>query len=79
MGQATEGLEASGSDDGGLNLAVEVLGHGIADATAVCRQDAEQVRFQSLAQSLEWFQSRASSPGDPGPVERFGAAPRRQR
>ncbi len=35
VGEASEGLKASGSDDGGLNLAVDVLGHGIAGAETI--------------------------------------------
>jgi hypothetical protein len=30
VGETTERLKASGSDDGGLNLAVDVFSHGIA-------------------------------------------------
>lgn len=71
MGQAAESFEAFGSDDGGLDLTLDDLGHGIAVAAAVGHQDAGQVRFQGLAQPPERFQSRAASPGDPGPVDRF--------
>ena len=66
VGETSEGLKASGSDDGGLNLAVDVFSHGIAGTETISGQDARQVSLQGVAQAFEGFQPTASGPGDPG-------------
>lgn len=66
VGEASERLETSGSDDGGLNLAVDVLGHGVAGIEPVGGENAWKIRFQGFAQSLEGFKATAPCPGDPG-------------
>ena len=55
VGEASEGLKASGSDDGGLNLAVDVFSHGIAGTETISGQDAGQMGLQGVAQPLEGF------------------------
>ena len=43
VGQAAEGLKSSGSDDGSLNLTVDVFNDGVAGPQAVGREDSWKV------------------------------------
>ncbi len=72
VGKASEGLKASGPDDGGLNLAVDVLCDGIAGTETIGRKNPGQVSLQGLAQPLEGFQPTASGPGNPGSKQGLG-------
>jgi len=69
--QVTEIAEATATDDGGLHLAVDGFGCCVGQLVLIARQNARQMVLQGLSQFLEWLQSAASGPADPGPVERF--------
>ncbi len=72
VGEASEGLKASGSDDGGLKLAVDVLGHGIAGAETIGGKNPAEMGLQGFAQAFEGFQATAPGPGDPGSKQGLG-------
>ncbi len=72
VGEASERLKPSSPDDGGLNLAVDVLGHGIAGTETIGRKNARQVGLQGFAQAFEGFQPTAPGPGDPGTKQGLG-------
>ena len=72
VGEASEGLKASGPDDGGLNLAIDVLCDGIAGTEPVSSQDAGQMGLQGVAQPFKGFQPTASGPGNPGSKQGLG-------
>ena len=48
IGEASERLKSSSPDDGGLNLAVDVLGHGIAGTETVGGKNARQEGLQAF-------------------------------
>ena len=60
--QAAEGLKSSDSDDGGLNLTVDVFSDGVAGPQAVGREDSWKVSFQRITQALEGFKATPSLP-----------------
>lgn len=64
VGEVSEGFETSCPDDSRLNLAVDVLSHRIAGSETVGGQNARQMGFECLTQSLEGVQATASCPGD---------------
>ncbi len=72
VGEASDGLKPSSPDDGGLNLAVDVLGHGIAGSEPVGGKNARQMGLQGFAQAFEGFQPTAPGPGDPGTKQGLG-------
>ncbi len=72
VGQASDGLKPSSPDDGGLNLAVDVLGHGIAGTETIGRKNARQVGLQGFAQAFEGFQPTAPGPRGPGTKQGLG-------
>ena len=57
-------MESSRSDDGGLNLTVDVFSDGVAGPQAVGSEDPREVCLERVAQSLERFE--AAAPGPPG-------------
>jgi len=54
VGEVSEGFETSCPDDGGLNLAVDVLGHRIAGAQSVGGKNARQVGLQGTSKNLRY-------------------------
>ena len=72
VGEASERLESSCSDNSRLNLAVEVLSHCVAGPEAVGGQNAGQMGFECLAQALEGLKATASCPGDESAKQGFG-------
>ena len=64
-------MESSRSDDGRLNLTVDVFGDGVVGPQALGSEDPREVCLERVAQSLEGFEAAAPGPRDPRAVQGF--------